>query len=112
MANNIMLQNVIHFFFHFGFPFVIAYFLQRDKWFMAGLIMSSTIIIDIDHLWANPIYESCRCSIGFHPFHSLPVILLYPIFVVFPKTRLIGIGLTLHMLTDYIDCLFIKFNCF
>ncbi len=104
-------QNVLHYFLHFGFPFIIALILWREKWLRAGLIMISTIIIDVDHFWANLVFEACRCSIGFHPFHSIPVILLYPIFIIFPKTRLIGLGLTFHILTDGIDCLIMKLNC-
>jgi len=104
-------QNVLHYFLHFGFPFVIAYLFRKEKWLIAGTIMFSTIIIDVDHFWANPIFDACRCSIGYHPFHSMPIITLYPVLLFFPKTRLLGIGLTIHILTDCVDCLIMKLNC-
>lgn len=111
MSTISIFQNVLHYFLHFGFPFVIAFIYWKEKWLRAGTIMFSTIIIDIDHFWANPVFEACRCSIGFHPLHSIPVIILYPAFLFFPKTRLIGLGLTFHIFTDWIDCLIMKLNC-
>ncbi len=70
-----------------------------------------TMLVDADHLLAIPIFDPCRCSVGFHPLHSYPAITVYMILLIWPKTRLVGIGLLLHMLTDSIDCLFIMKNC-
>ena len=39
-------------------------------WKMVWLIMMLTMLVDLDHLLANPIYDPNRCSIGFHPLHS------------------------------------------
>jgi hypothetical protein len=61
--------------------------------------------VDLDHLLASPIYDSNRCSIDFHPLHSYPAILLYLILTAFPKSRIIGLGLLLHMGIDLTDCL-------
>jgi len=69
--------------------------------------MALTMIVDIDHLLANPVYDPNRCSINFHPLHSYPAILLYIIMVAFPKSRLIGLGLLLHMGIDLTDCFWI-----
>ena len=66
--------------------------------------MISTMIVDIDHLIANPIYDATRCSIGFHPLHQPLFITLYLVLCFLPKTRLIGIGLIIHMCLDSIDC--------
>ncbi len=66
--------------------------------------MALTMIVDLDHLLANPIYDPNRCSINFHPLHSYPAILLYIIMAAFPKSRLIGLGLLLHMGVDLTDC--------
>ncbi len=66
--------------------------------------MALTMIVDLDHLLANPIYDPNRCSINFHPLHSYPAILLYTIMAAFPKSRLIGLGLLLHMGVDLTDC--------
>lgn len=66
--------------------------------------MSATILVDVDHLLANPIYDPTRCSIGFHPLHRALPIMLYLIASLIPKTRLVGLGLVIHMVLDSIDC--------
>ncbi len=71
---------------------------------MAYLIMIATMLVDIDHIIATPIYELNRCSIGFHPLHKLWFIVFYIALCFIPKTRLIGLGLTTHMALDAIDC--------
>lgn len=67
--------------------------------------MMATMLVDLDHLLANPIYDSNRCSIGFHPLHQPVMIVIYIGLAVFPKTRLIGLGLLTHMALDGLDCL-------
>lgn len=66
--------------------------------------MMATMAVDLDHLLAVPMYDPNRCSIGFHPLHSYYAIGVYVILLFFPKTRLVGIGLVIHMILDYIDC--------
>ena len=66
----------------------------------------STMLVDLDHLLANPIYDPTRCSIGFHPLHTEIPIFIYLLLSFFPKTRLIGLGLLIHMALDSIDCQF------
>ncbi len=66
--------------------------------------MIATMVVDIDHLLATPIYDPMRCSIGFHPLHQLPAIVLYLVMLIPAKTRWIGLGLVIHMLLDSIDC--------
>ena len=67
--------------------------------------MISTMIVDIDHLLATPIYQVDRCSINFHPLHSYFAIGIYFI-MSFLKNPLniIGTGLLIHMLVDFCDC--------
>lgn len=67
--------------------------------------MSATILIDLDHLLADPIYDPNRCSIGFHPLHTYPAILVYIGLLFSKKTRVIGIGLIIHILLDQLDCI-------
>jgi len=67
--------------------------------------MLATMLVDLDHLLADPIFSPDRCSIGFHPLHSEWAIGIYFILLFFPKSRIIAIGLLYHMLTDYQDCL-------
>jgi uncharacterized protein DUF6122 len=68
------------------------------------MVMLATMLVDIDHLLANPIYQANRCSIGFHPLHSIILMPVYVIASIIPKTRFIGIGLVIHMILDSIDC--------
>lgn len=63
------------------------------------------MLVDVDHLWANPIFDPNRCSIGFHFLHSYPAIGVYVLGLFFKQTRVVAIGLVLHMITDGIDCL-------
>jgi len=69
--------------------------------------MLATMLVDLDHLLANPIFHPERCSIGFHPLHSYLAIGIYFVLFFIPKFRIVSIGLLLHMLTDYLDCLWI-----
>lgn len=66
--------------------------------------MIATMLVDLDHLIANPIYDPTRCSIGFHPLHELWFIVLYIALCFVPRIKLIGIGLSIHMALDAIDC--------
>jgi hypothetical protein len=66
--------------------------------------MLATMLVDIDHLLAVPIYDSLRCSIGFHPLHGLLPIGFYCLLCFVPVLRLVGLGLVLHMLLDALDC--------
>ena len=69
-----------------------------------GLLMAG-MLIDADHLLATPIYDPLRCSMGFHPLHTWPAVCGYAALCVFPRTRIIGLGLMLHMVLDTGDCL-------
>jgi hypothetical protein len=96
---------------HLGFPFVIAWIFFRENWLKSGLIMVLTIVVDIDHLLASPVFDPNRCSINFHPLHTYWAIGLYFAGLLHKKTRLIATGLLLHMLTDSVDCLWLFHNC-
>jgi dolichol kinase len=101
-----MTQFFIHYSLHFVFPLFIAFVFFRKNWKKVYLIMLLTMIVDLDHLLANPIYQEDRCSINFHPLHTYYAIAVYIIISFFRKPfNIIGIGLLLHMLTDFIDCL-------
>ncbi len=66
--------------------------------------MIATMLVDVDHLLAIPIYDPNRCSIGFHPLHTVPAIVVYAALTLPKPTRLIGIGLLIHMALDAFDC--------
>ncbi len=99
------MQQVIHYFLHFIFPGIVAYAFYRPEWIKTYSIFLLTMLVDLDHLLANPVFDPCRCSIGFHPLHSYYAIAIYAILVFIPKTRIIAIGLLMHMATDQLDCL-------
>ena len=103
-----MLQFILHYGLHLLFPALIAWVFFRKEWKKAYLIMLATMLVDLDHLLANPIFDPNRCSIGFHPLHSYFAILTYMVLLLFPKSRIVAIGLLLHMLTDYLDCNFVE----
>ena len=71
--------------------------------------MLATMLVDLDHLVANPIFDPHRCSIGFHILHSKIAILSYFFLLFHPKTKIIGVGLLWHMITDYQDCLWMQY---
>ena len=86
-------------------PGLIAWVFFRKNWKKAWLIMVLTMLVDLDHLLADPIFDPDRCSINFHPLHSYWAIGVYCLLLVVPKLRILAVGLLLHMLTDYIDCI-------
>jgi len=95
---------LFHLTLHFITPLFISLLFFRKKWQKAYIIMMLTMLVDLDHLLAIPIYDAKRCSIGFHPMHQLIPIGLYLIACFIPKIRYIGIGLIIHMILDSIDC--------
>jgi len=76
----------------------------RRRWLYSYAWMMAAMLIDLDHLLADPIYDPGRCSIGFHPLHTSIPVVLYVLALSHPKTRLLGIGLCLHIALDSIDC--------
>lgn len=99
-----MLQPLLHYSIHFGLPLVVALVFFRTNWKVAYLIMICGMLIDLDHLLANPFFDPNRCSINFHPLHSYYAIAVYIALLFFKKTRLLGLGLVIHMLADTVDC--------
>ena len=71
--------------------------------------MLATMLVDLDHLFATLLLDPCRCSIGFHPLHSYLAISIYLVALIPKSTRIVAVGLVLHMLTDAQDCLWMKF---
>ena len=120
---------------HVLVPLVLAVAFYRDRWLVATLLLVSTLVVDLDHLLADPIYDPARCSIGFHPLHTRPAMTFYGVVLaaglvgtwkardgaskreigwkppggrVFRAPELIlllGLGLCAHMVLDWSDCL-------
>ena len=95
----------LHLILHLLVPAAVAYGFGKPRKVRALWLMLITMVVDIDHLFATPIYEPNRCSLGFHPLHQYLIQPLYLLLALHPKTRWIGIGLLIHMGLDGIDCL-------
>lgn len=113
---------MLHIVLHFVVPAVVARGFYASRWRAAWLTMLLGWLVDVDHLLANPIYDPGRCSIDFHPLHSLWAIAFYlAIWLLtverfslrfvssfFGQWRLrihwVATGLLIHMLLDAIDC--------
>jgi uncharacterized protein DUF6122 len=93
---------------HLLVPGFIAFLFFNNDWKKVWVIFILTMLVDLDHLFAVPIFNASRCSINYHSLHSYYSIVLYIVLLLFPKTRIIAIGLLFHMLTDSVDCLWIK----
>lgn len=102
------LRSIVHLLLHAAVPALIAWLFFRQQWRRAWLIMLATMIVDLDHLFADPVYDPDRCSIGVHPLHRWPVIAVYGLLTIPSRTRLIGLGLLIHMGLDFGDCVAMK----
>lgn len=99
-----MTQTLVHYGIHFLLPLVIAILFFKKQWKFALVIMLSTMLIDLDHLLAIPVFDPSRCSINFHPLHSYYAIGAYSLLAIIKKTRILGIGFLIHILADATDC--------
>lgn len=99
-----MIRPVLHIILHILVPGVFARIFFKGNWWKVWVVMVLTLIVDIDHLLSDPIYDPNRCSINYHPLHSYAAICVYVILTAIPATRIIGLGLLIHMGLDFIDC--------
>lgn len=99
------LRFFVHYGLHFIFPIFIAFVISKKHWVKIYLIFLSSMLVDLDHFLADPIFDPNRMSIGFHPLHSYYAIGFYFILLFFRKTRIVAVALLFHMLTDIIDFL-------
>ena len=95
---------MLHIFLHFLIPLILALVVYRRRWFKSFMLLLAGLLIDLDHLLATPIYDPNRCSVGFHPLHTEIPIALYCLALLHPKTRLLALGLCIHIILDAIDC--------
>jgi hypothetical protein len=101
----VIVRTAFHLALHALVPCAIAWFFFRNEWRRAVLIMLATMAVDLDHLLASPVFDPDRCSIGFHPLHTWPAIFVYALATLPRATRLVGIGLLVHMALDWSDCM-------
>ncbi|WP_136467167.1 DUF6122 family protein [Flagellimonas onchidii] len=102
-----MFRLIIHYGIHFIVPVLIAFIFFKEKKLKTLLILLAGMSIDLDHLLATPIFDANRCSIGFHPLHSYLAIIIYCTLPFFRSTRILGLGLIIHIIADIVDCLLI-----
>ena len=105
-----MFRPYFHLFLHLLVPAAVAGAFFRQNFYRVWLTMVATMIVDVDHLLADPLYDPGRCSIGFHPLHQSPAIAAYAAMAVWPKLRTLGIGLIIHMALDAIDCAWMRYE--
>lgn len=103
-----MLRPILHIVLHLAVPGAVAALCWRRQWLRAWLIMLVALLIDLDHLLANPIFDPDRCSLGFHPLHGWLAAAAYLLLALFPASRLLGVGLLLHLGLDGLDCLWMR----
>ena len=106
-----MLRTTVHMALHLLAPAVVARLGYADHWKWAWIVMISTMVVDLDHLLATPVFDPNRCSIGSHPLHTWPAITVFLLLTTIPKTRLVGLGLAIHMVLDGLDCLWMGWAC-
>lgn len=93
---------------HFGFNvfayYLIASFTSLEFTLANCLIILSAELIDLDHLWARPIYDKSRNSLKTHFLHKnwkwivgigIALIPFYPL-------TFFGLGLISHIGLDYL----------
>ena len=99
------MRATLHLLLHGVVPIAVAWIWFRPQWRRASVVMIATMLVDLDHLLAHPIFDPQRCSIGFHPLHSWYIMPLYAVLASVRPTRWVGIGLLIHMALDGVDCL-------
>ena len=111
MLESLPWRTITHYGLHFLAPVLFALLFRKGCRVKAFLIMLATMVVDADHLLANPIFDPNRMSIGFHPLHSYYAIVIYVIMCFLPYEKLhlpwwlraVAIGLVFHMITDWQD---------
>ena len=95
-SNPYLTATMIHIALHVIVPLLVALAFYRGRWRNATVIMLATMLVDIDHVLADPIYDPNRCSIGFHPLHTIPAIAIYAALFALPLVlgrRTVGRGM-------------------
>lgn len=99
-----MLQTIAHYGCHVLIPLAVALIFYKSSWKFAFLMMILGMLIDLDHLLATPVFDPNRCSINFHPLHTYYAIAIYVLLLIPKKTRLLALGLVIHIIADTVDC--------
>jgi hypothetical protein len=65
---------MFHISLHGLIPLLVAIGFYRKRWKGVALLLIATATNDLDHLLPNSVYDPNRCSLGFHPLHTLAAI--------------------------------------
>ncbi|MBC8257689.1 MAG: hypothetical protein H8E38_01620 [SAR324 cluster bacterium] len=103
-----MERFIFHMILHFLVPFLVAKVFWKENWVRPFIIMCLTMVVDLDHLLADPIFDPSRCGLGFHPLHSWPAITIYLSALFSNRLRIAAVGLLIHMVLDGTDCLWLN----
>ncbi len=107
------LRPLVHYSLHAGLPAVVAWMYSKptgkSSFIKNYLIVLLTMLIDLDHLLATPVFDPGRCSVGYHPLHTMYAAIGYLLLLIPSRTRMVAVGLLLHLLTDGVDCFLM--NC-
>jgi hypothetical protein len=104
----VTLRAVLHLGLHLAVPAAAARVWGGPARWRAFFLLLAGWLIDVDHLFATPIYDPDRCSLGVHPLHTAPAALVYALLLWPRQTRLVGAGLLLHLALDGSDCLLMR----
>jgi len=99
-----MLRFFIHYGIHLLVPIAIGLLFFKENKGNAIIILLAGIVIDLDHVFANPIFDPNRCSIDFHPLHTYWAVGFYFLLLFNKRTRIFGIALLIHIIADMADC--------
>ena len=99
-----MIRPIVHGLMHFLVPGADAGAFWRETFWRAWAVLALTNLVDLDHLLADPLYDPDRCSIGTHPLHTEWAIGAWVGLALWPRTRLVGVGLLIHMVLVGVDC--------
>ena len=101
---SVLERTLVHNFLHFLIPALATWIFYRKDWRSSYIFLMLTMMVDLDHLIADPIFDPQRCSIGFHPLHSEIAITIFALMLIHKKLRIFGFGLLIHMSLDGLDC--------
>ena len=101
------IRPLVHLVLHVLVPGAVARIAYLDRWRVVWMVMVATMVVDLDHLLADPVYDPQRCGLGFHPLHTYPAIAIYAVLTLLPSTRIVAVGLVIHMVLDGIDCVWL-----
>ena len=101
---SVLERTLVHNFLHFFVLALATWIFYRKNWRNSYIFLMLTMMVDLDHFIADPIFDPQRCSIGFHPLHSEIAITFFALMLIHKKLRIFGFGLLIHMSLDGLDC--------